>query len=588
MVQWGPDTVPADRHSGGYDYRDRHLSGFSLTHLSGAGCALYGDFPFLPTTEPIAPRRRRRGGGARRPLPAGLLPCRRARPPRLLLGPPQPGRRRRDRRRADRHDPHRHGPLHLPPLAARERPDRRRRQRQSRRPRRSPDRPRPARDLRLRLERLLLRPAAPLPGLLRRRLRPPLRRLRHLDAPDSWRRARPPPSTSQPPSTVPANTAQAGAYASFDTRHNRVVTVRVGVSFVSVAGARANLAAESRGASFGRIAAARRGDWNRALAPIRVGGGSRADARHLLHGALPRAARAPHLQRRRRPLHRHGRRRPRRRRPHPVRGLLRLGHLPHADPAAGDPDAAPGQRHRRLDARRRRAERLPAALVLRQRAEHDDGRRLRPTRSSPRPPPSAPAASTPAPRWRRWSRAPTKPAAAPTASYVERQGLGAVPGARLRALRPRRQAPQRQLALRRPRRGLGLGRDHARVRDRRLLDRPVRRPRPAATGRTYSSFMRAFRQLAQPPQPGTAARSSRASKMAPSPPTTTTSAAPASPRATPPSTPGWCPQDPAGLFARDRRPDRGREPPRPLPARRSTAAPAAPTPTTRCSATSPT
>ena len=27
--------------------------GFSLTHLSGAGCALYGDFPFLPTTEPI-------------------------------------------------------------------------------------------------------------------------------------------------------------------------------------------------------------------------------------------------------------------------------------------------------------------------------------------------------------------------------------------------------------------------------------------------------------------------------------------------------------------------------------------------------
>ena len=53
MVQWGPDTVPADRHSGGYDYRDRHIRGFSLTHLSGAGCALYGDFPFLPTTEPI-------------------------------------------------------------------------------------------------------------------------------------------------------------------------------------------------------------------------------------------------------------------------------------------------------------------------------------------------------------------------------------------------------------------------------------------------------------------------------------------------------------------------------------------------------
>ena len=63
MVQWGPDTVPADRHSGGYDYRDRHLSGFSLTHLSGAGCALYGDFPFLPTTEPIRASPAAPGGG---------------------------------------------------------------------------------------------------------------------------------------------------------------------------------------------------------------------------------------------------------------------------------------------------------------------------------------------------------------------------------------------------------------------------------------------------------------------------------------------------------------------------------------------
>jgi putative alpha-1,2-mannosidase len=53
MVQWSPDTTPAAPHSGGYDYRDHHLSGFSLTHLSGAGCEVYGDFPFLPTTEPL-------------------------------------------------------------------------------------------------------------------------------------------------------------------------------------------------------------------------------------------------------------------------------------------------------------------------------------------------------------------------------------------------------------------------------------------------------------------------------------------------------------------------------------------------------
>ena len=54
MVQWSPDTTPADENGGGgYDYRDKHLRGFSLTHLSGAGCSTYGDFPFLPTTEPL-------------------------------------------------------------------------------------------------------------------------------------------------------------------------------------------------------------------------------------------------------------------------------------------------------------------------------------------------------------------------------------------------------------------------------------------------------------------------------------------------------------------------------------------------------
>src|SRR5689334_1512429 len=54
MVQWSPDTTPADVNGrGSYDYRDSHVKGFSLTHLSGAGCSLYGDFPFLPTTEPL-------------------------------------------------------------------------------------------------------------------------------------------------------------------------------------------------------------------------------------------------------------------------------------------------------------------------------------------------------------------------------------------------------------------------------------------------------------------------------------------------------------------------------------------------------
>lgn len=46
MVSWGPDTVTAQ--PGGYAYDDNRLRGFSLTHLSGAGCTIYQDIPFLP------------------------------------------------------------------------------------------------------------------------------------------------------------------------------------------------------------------------------------------------------------------------------------------------------------------------------------------------------------------------------------------------------------------------------------------------------------------------------------------------------------------------------------------------------------
>ena len=52
MVQWSPDT----RHPSpaGYIYADTSLRGFSLTHLSGAGCATYQDLPFLPAIAPLA------------------------------------------------------------------------------------------------------------------------------------------------------------------------------------------------------------------------------------------------------------------------------------------------------------------------------------------------------------------------------------------------------------------------------------------------------------------------------------------------------------------------------------------------------
>lgn len=52
MVQWSPDTRGLER--GWYRYGDdTNISGFGVTHLSGAGCPMFGDFPILPWTGDI-------------------------------------------------------------------------------------------------------------------------------------------------------------------------------------------------------------------------------------------------------------------------------------------------------------------------------------------------------------------------------------------------------------------------------------------------------------------------------------------------------------------------------------------------------
>jgi predicted alpha-1,2-mannosidase len=52
MVQWSPDT-PSRPWGGGYEYNDKTITGFSLTHISGPGCGAAGDIPVLPVTGPI-------------------------------------------------------------------------------------------------------------------------------------------------------------------------------------------------------------------------------------------------------------------------------------------------------------------------------------------------------------------------------------------------------------------------------------------------------------------------------------------------------------------------------------------------------
>ena len=50
MVQWSPDTTILP---GGYRYHESTIHGFSLTHFSGRGCISYQDIPFMPITQPI-------------------------------------------------------------------------------------------------------------------------------------------------------------------------------------------------------------------------------------------------------------------------------------------------------------------------------------------------------------------------------------------------------------------------------------------------------------------------------------------------------------------------------------------------------
>ena len=51
MVQAGPDTGQGDwAYCSGYQFGDAHVYGYSLTHLSGTGCADYGDVSVLPFT----------------------------------------------------------------------------------------------------------------------------------------------------------------------------------------------------------------------------------------------------------------------------------------------------------------------------------------------------------------------------------------------------------------------------------------------------------------------------------------------------------------------------------------------------------
>ncbi|MET8808012.1 lectin [Streptomyces sp. NPDC004546] len=56
MVQWSPDTSPHRPDGGGYEYADSAITGFGLTHIAGPGCRAAGDIPVLPTVGAVDTR----------------------------------------------------------------------------------------------------------------------------------------------------------------------------------------------------------------------------------------------------------------------------------------------------------------------------------------------------------------------------------------------------------------------------------------------------------------------------------------------------------------------------------------------------
>ena len=273
MVQWSPDTTPADVDGrGSYDYRDTHIKGFSLTHLSGAGCSTYGDFPFLPTTEPLESSPAARGSSLDGEYQPGFSHANESGRPgyySVSLNPVDGSRigvelsattRTGIARFTFPRNPHSSVLVNAGGSA-------------------QPDD----------FSAVQIDPArneidgTASSGLFcgqRPRYRVYIAAVfnRPFAAYGAWEGnsqlagATSASASASPPSN-PRTTADSGAYATFDTSRDPTVLARVGVSFVSVEDARANLAAEDPGLGFGTIAHRAERAWNAWLGRVRIEGG---------------------------------------------------------------------------------------------------------------------------------------------------------------------------------------------------------------------------------------------------------------------------------------------------------------------------
>jgi predicted alpha-1,2-mannosidase len=303
MVQLSPDTLPGERaFGGGYTYSDDRIKGFSLRHMSGPGCAAYQDFPLTPTTAPVE-------SSPAKPLSTDL-------DDRYVAGFSHRDERGAPGSYSVRLRPDAGGPIGVRLTATR------------RTGAAHFAFPRTA------TASVLINATGSAMGasggevtidpahreisgsvtsgqFCYQQNRYRLYFAAHFDRPfaayGTWRgpllqlgsRAATdsiagPPFVYQPIPGGPSGakdggvTAQTGGYATFDARTQRDVGVRVGLSPVSVAGARANLRAESTGRGFTALRARAKRAWNAALRRVDVRGGSDRN-RRLLYTQLYRA-----------------------------------------------------------------------------------------------------------------------------------------------------------------------------------------------------------------------------------------------------------------------------------------------------------
>jgi predicted alpha-1,2-mannosidase len=287
MVQWSPDTNPRAR-GGGYTYSSSTISGFSLTHLAGAGCFADGDVPVLPTVGPLDPSPTVRFSHANEQATAGSYTVTLANGVRTQLSattrtgiarftfPPV--------RRA-------HLVLDLSGSAAGDSavafsvvgP------KEVSGSVTSGNFCHSANRYTLYFDMRFDHAFATHGTFSGNTIAPGAEHLvataHDAERAESTARTGIAPALLYhgplPPGRTPMATLSraTGAYLSFDTRSNRTVTMKVGLSYVSVAGARGNLAAEDPGWNLGGISVAAHRAWNALLGRIAIAGGTRSQQR---------------------------------------------------------------------------------------------------------------------------------------------------------------------------------------------------------------------------------------------------------------------------------------------------------------------